>query len=245
MPCYYLPQIETEQKQYFITGEEFHHLSQVMRKRQGDNILVSSGSGILANCKITSIEPKRVLIEIVEKQILPRSQPQMALGFALLKNKHDSLIIEKATELGCAVFYPLETQRTVRRNSANQQQKFHKTGIAAMKQCDNAWLPEIKECHILSEIPAVMRQDGFIPVVALETERQRTLPEILAEFPEKPLGIIIGPEGGFSAEEIDFFVREEVMSFSLGNHILRAETAAISSLAQLAGLNFNLNRDYY
>ena len=245
MPSYYLPQIEAEQPQYIITGEEFHHLSQVLRKKQGDTILVTSGSGILAECLIISIQRKELVIEIVNKQRLSRSKPQMALGFALLKNKHDNLIIEKATELGCGVFYPLETVRTVRRNSANQQQKFIKTGIAAMKQCDNAWLPEIKECHNLKDIPSLMREDGFIPVVALETERQRSLPEIIATYPDQPLGIIIGPEGGFAREEIDFFNREEVMSFSLGNHILRAETAAISSIAQLAGINFNLNRNYY
>ena len=246
MPCYYVPAIcDSQEGQYSIEGEEFHHISQVLRKREGDTILVTSGCGLLADCRIVKIERRSLLIEIENRQTYERSEPRMALAFALLKNKHDSLIIEKATELGCSRFYPLETERTIRKNSANQQNKFHKIAIAAMKQCDNAWLPLINECVDLRKIPDLMRKDGFVPVVALETERQRSLFEIKNQFPGGSLGIIIGPEGGFSQQEKEFLSKEEVISFSLGNHILRAETAAIAALSQLSGLNYNLNKEYY
>lgn len=246
MPCYYLPVIsDSLDSEYYIEGEEFHHISQVLRKRAGDSILVTNGKGILAECQIVNIEKRRLLIEITNQQAYERSKPQMALAFALLKNKHDSMIIEKATELGCSLFYPLETERTVRKNSPNQQNKFQKITIAAMKQCDNAWLPRVKECVDLRAIPELMRKDGYVPVVALETERKRSLFEIKSQFLQEPLGIIIGPEGGFSQQEKDFFIKEKVISFSLGNHILRAETAAIAAISQLSGLNYNLNREYY
>ncbi|MDP8221243.1 MAG: RsmE family RNA methyltransferase [Candidatus Stygibacter frigidus] len=246
MPCYYLPDITNLQnRQYIIEGEEYHHICQVLRKRDGDHILVTSGTGIIADCRIVKIEKRYLLIEIENHTTYERSEPQMALAFALLKNKHDSMIIEKTTELGCSIFYPMETERTIRRNSSNQQNKFHKIAIAAMKQCDNAWLPEIKECRDIRKIPDLLRKDSFIPVVALETENKRSFSEIKSQFPNESLGIIIGPEGGFSQQEIEFLKKSDVISFSLGNHILRAETAAITAISQLSGFNYNLNREYY
>jgi len=246
VPCYYLPDIsDLQNRQFIIEGEEYHHICQVLRKREDDHILVTSGSGILADCRIVKIEKKLLLIEITNRNTIERSDPQIALAFALLKNKHDSMIIEKATELGCSMFYPMETERTVRRNSFNQQNKFQKITIAAMKQCDNAWLPGIKECSDISKIPELMRKDGFFPVVALETEKKRSLSEIISQYPNESLGIIIGPEGGFSPQEVEILANTDVISFSLGNHILRAETAAIAAISQLSGFNYNLNREYY
>ncbi len=245
MPCCYLPEIDSKENTFVIQGEEFHHLSQVVRKREGEEILVTSGTGILAKCLILEIERKLMIIEIKSKEYYKRSTPQMALGFALLKNKHDNMIIEKVTELGCSSFYPLETERTVRHISDNLISKLHKVAISAIKQCDNAWLPEINECYNLREIPSRMKEDGYLPVVALETENTVNLQELKRIYPDRSMGIIIGPEGGFTKTEIEFFKEEQIATFSLGNHTLRAETAAITAISQLAGINLYSDKNYY
>lgn len=245
MPCYYLPELVAENSLINLQGEEYHHLVQVMRKRRGDSIKVTNGKGILAECRIQQIDKKQVTLEVIGRESIERSKPQMALAFSLLKNKHDSLIIEKATELGCSVFYPIETERSVRRKSTNLETKFEKTAIAAIKQCDNAWLPEIKNCQILEAALDQIRKDGFLPVAALENYRGTYLSEIKQENSSEPICIVIGPEGGFSEEEIDLFRREEVLPVSLGNHVLRAETAAITAISQLLLLNLQSMENYY
>jgi 16S rRNA (uracil1498-N3)-methyltransferase len=169
----------------------------------------------------------------------------MALGVALLRNKHDNLVIEKCTELGCKVFYLMETERTIKKASDNMIEKYGKVAIAAIKQCDNAWLPEIKDtCNLLSTIQQ-MRADGFMPVVALESGAHEHLFTIRDNFKDQSLGMIIGPEGGFSAKERDLIHQEKVPAITLGNHILRAETAAVAAISLLAGINYYWNSKYY
>jgi 16S rRNA (uracil1498-N3)-methyltransferase len=245
MPSFYLSTIDSERTIYEMSGEEAHHLNQVMRKREGDTIQLTSGDGVLAEAVILESEKRHLVIEIISSRHIKQSTPRMALGFALLKNKHDSLIIEKATELGCSSFYPLLTTRTVRSNSENLTDKFKKTAIAAIKQCDNAWCPLIKDCLTLEEQINQIRRDGFLPVAALETKPGVNLYDIWQKHPGQDMCLIIGPEGGFCEEEMEFFRKEKVDTFSLGNHILRAETAAIAAIAQLTGFNFSKDSQYY
>ena len=174
---------------------------------------------------------------------MQRSQPQIAVAFPLLKNKHDSMIIEKLTELGVKDFFPITTERTVRKPSVNTVEKFNKVAIAAMKQCDNAFLPTIHEVQSLSELLEKMIE--YVPVAALEIGKHKTMKEIVANSQKSSICIIIGPEGGFDKGEIDYLQYKHVETFTLGNHILRAETAAIASVSQLVGTFLQNDPEYY
>jgi 16S rRNA (uracil1498-N3)-methyltransferase len=245
MPCYYLPEIKNKGEFFTIQGEEFHHLCQVLRMKENQEILLTSGTGVLATCRIVQIDRKKAQIKIIQRDIYKRSEPQMALAFALLKNKHDNLIIEKATEIGCSRFYPFETERTVRRDSRNLIPRFQKIAISAVKQCDNAFIPLIAECESFEDIFSTIIADGFLPVVALENCKNFYLPEIQKSNPLQAIALVIGPEGGFSENEITFMKDNNILTTSLGNHILRAETAAIAAIAQLAALNLQRDNHYY
>ncbi|MCF7919328.1 MAG: 16S rRNA (uracil(1498)-N(3))-methyltransferase [Candidatus Cloacimonetes bacterium] len=245
MPSFYYPEIEKGHSVYTVKGEEYHHIIQVLRKRTGDQVLITTGRGILAEAEIQEVTKKELLISVTKITEFKQTHPYMALGFALLKNRHDHLIIEKCTELGCQAFYPVETERTIRKGNDNLSDKLLKVAIAAIKQCDNAWLPEIGECHDLETTLQKMRSDGFLPVVALETGESEHLFTVRESAGDQPLGLIIGPEGGFSEAERKLFELEKVQTITLGNHILRAETAAIAAISLLAGVNHYHNRDYY
>jgi 16S rRNA (uracil1498-N3)-methyltransferase len=182
------------------------------------------------------------VLEIWEEKT---SQPKITIAFPLLKNKHDSLIVEKLTELGVKEFFPLITERTVRQPSKNTLDKFTKIAISAIKQCDNAFLPKIHEFSTLKVLIDKLQKMHKQPLVALETGEHRLLVNVVQEFNEQELCLIFGPEGGFSPAEIDFLHQKNIPIFTLGNHVLRAETAAITSVSQLLGFYLKQNPKYY
>jgi len=243
MPSFYTPHLKISDRKLIISGDEHHHISHVFRKRIGDEILLTSGSGLLAKAQISAISKKEINIDIKEIKQEIYSQPAIAVAFPLLKNKHDFLIVEKLTELGVKEFLPIITERTVRKPSENTRDKFEKTAISAIKQCDNAFLPKIHPIQNLSEL--LMNINDFKPLVALEKGKHETLSNLSNQYSDQPICLIIGPEGGFNDDEIKFFEKIEVTAFTLGNHILRAETASIAAVAQLLSFHLQHNPDYY
>jgi len=244
MPCFFTPHLKSNEKKITISGEEFHHITHVFRRKPGDEILLTNGAGLLATSRISAIEKKTLEVDILETIPQQKSHPGVAVAFPLLKNKHDLLIVEKLTELGVKEFFPLITARTVRQPSSNTIDKFKKTAISAIKQCDNAFLPEINQCSELKEIVMLLKQKNYTAAVALEFGEHKPLSKIL-DAKHDPLCLIIGPEGGFTKEETEFMQQNDVISFTLGNHVLRAETAAISAASQVLGIYLAENPHYY
>ena len=245
MPCFYTPELKKDDRKITITGEEFHHITHVFRKIENDEILLTNGKGLLAKAKIVDINKKDLTVHILEIKEEKPSTPAIAVAFPLLKNKHDSLIVEKLTELGVKDFFPIVTKRTIRQATKKIIEKFKKVAISAIKQCDNAFLPKIHEVSSLKELLEKIKSCDFQPVVALEIGKHDLLIKIAQNYNEKPICIIIGPEGGFNKNEIDLLLEKKVPTFTLGNHILRAETAAISAVSQLLGYYLTNNSEYY
>lgn len=245
MPGFFVSQLTIGDDSIVISGEEFHHIVHVFRKKVDEEILLTNGKGILSKATIASIRKKELtanILEIWEEKITP---PEMVVAFPLLKNKHDALIVEKLTELGVKEFFPIITERTVRQLSNNTLDKFTKIAISAIKQCDNAFLPKIHELSTLKVLFDKLQKMRKQPLVALETGEHRLLAYVIQEFNEQELCLIFGPEGGFSPAEIDLLHQEKIPTFTLGNHILRAETAAITAVSQLLGFYLKQNPKYY
>jgi len=245
MPGFYTPNLKKDDKNYKISGEEFHHITNVRRRSIGDIIKLTNGKGLLCDARISEITKKFVIADIVEAKEFQSSHPKIAAAFSLLKSKNDLLIIEKLTELGVKEFFPLMTERSVRKISANTNEKFRKVSVAAIKQCDNAHLPKIHKPLELNKALDFIRSSGFIPIIALEYGEQMSLKQALDQVGDQNSCLIIGPEGGFSPGEIELFKKKDIISITLGNHILRAETAAIAIISQT--LNYQLEKDpnYY
>jgi 16S rRNA (uracil1498-N3)-methyltransferase len=245
MPGFYLPELTKADKFIQIYGPEYHHLVHVRRLQKGDRITVTSGTGLLATALVKGIHKNTADLEILKIEEIQQSYPRIAVAFSLLKSKNDQVIIEKLTELGIKEFFPLITSRSVRKTSPNTVKKFNLTAIAAIKQCDNAYLPVIHKPTALAEALKFIEDRGFIAVVALESGERRSLNAILKHLDKQEICLIIGPEGGFSPEEIRLLKAKKISPVTLGNHILRAETAAITAAAQ--AINYFLEQDpgYY
>lgn len=255
MTSFYEPikwSVEDINKTLTISGDEHHHIVNVSRYRVGDTIVLNNGKGQLAYGKIVNINKKSTEFLLEKIDTLTNTKPEIAVAFSLLKNKNDHLIVEKLTEIGVKHFFPMETRYSVRKivDSKNKdidpnQDKMIKTAIAAIKQCDNVFLPNVYPVKSLEKTIIIAKELGFVPIVASEIEKDLTLTDLYVSLYPKPVCLFIGPEGGFHPEEHELFNREEIKTFTIGNHILRAETAAISASSIIAAYNLQKDPKYY
>lgn len=245
MPSVYYPEELIVGDIIRLDGDEFHHLIHVARYQLNDSVKLNNGKGSLAEGRIISINKKQAEIEIIKIESKFKSQPEIAVAFALLKNKNDLWIVEKLTELGVSHFYPIETRFSLRKNKDSSQDKMLKTAITAIKQCDNAFLPQVYPVMPLDKAILHFKQKNYQLLVASEIENGKPLLQMMQQETSNPVCFFIGPEGGFHPDEFQMFSQSGVQSFSLGNHILRAETAAIAVAAQLTGFYFKTDLSYY
>ncbi len=255
MPSFYIPIKWTDSDlntKMSIDGDEFHHIVNVSRYRVKDEIVLTNGMGQLAYGYINSISKKNAEIHLQKIESYQMGSPEIAIAFSLLKNKNDLWIIEKLTELGVRHFFPMETRYSVRRIVDNKnkehdpiQDKMIKTAIAAIKQCDNAYLPVVHSVTPLNETIHKVHDLGFTALVASEKEKETSLSSLYQSLYPKPVCVFIGPEGGFHPEEFSLFMNEGLQTFTLGNHILRAETAAITVSSVILSVMLQQNPQYY
>lgn len=235
MPSYYTPEFIPESKTYRLRGEEFHHLSHVKRIAVGDVVKLNNGNGVLAEGKIQELTKHYAEIEVLRTIEAEAPKSPFAIAFALLKNKHDELLVEKCTELGATAFYPLHTEYGVRNPSANTIQRFRRIALAAIKQCDNPYLPLIAEGAELNMALQGIIAAGWQPVVC--SERRPDMKVSSLQLQASPC-FMIGPEGGWKDTEFALFSQLNLPELCISPLILRAETAAIAVAAQYISLSF-------
>ncbi|MDP3113551.1 MAG: RsmE family RNA methyltransferase [Candidatus Cloacimonadaceae bacterium] len=235
MPSYYCPELNQSKPimgtRISLAGSEAHHLIKVLHARAGDYIKLNSGSGIFAAAVITTLDKHIVEAELTSFESVKRSLPEYAIAFSLLKNKHDELLLEKCTELGASAFFPFTGVNSVRKGSENAIDRFEKIALAAIKQCDNPWLPKVSQALPLKKALEKAIAEGFQPIICSELRPQVWLHHLSFEEIGRPC-FVIGPEGGFSIEEYRMFSGSAYQEISLGHLITRAETAAIAIAAQ-------------
>ncbi|MDD4309525.1 MAG: RsmE family RNA methyltransferase [Candidatus Cloacimonetes bacterium] len=231
MPSIYSPNLVSGATSITIEGDEFHHLCHVKRIGVGYEVRLNNGEGIIAEGKISAINKHKAEIVLQTQAKFTAPQRPYAIAFALLKNKHDELLIEKCTELGASAFYPLESEFSVKTTSANTIIRFARIALAAIKQCDNPWLPIIKPTLKLKQAIQEIIKDGYTPILCSEARPEASLATIDEAI--NPC-FIIGPEGGFSAQEFAFFADQKISAVSICKLVTRAETAAIAVTAQFA-----------
>ncbi|MCD6330188.1 MAG: 16S rRNA (uracil(1498)-N(3))-methyltransferase [Candidatus Cloacimonetes bacterium] len=243
MPIFYTPDLTDTTKEIILSGTEFKHIKNTLRKKVGDILHTTNGNGLLAKCSIKDISPHEMILQIESIEKKEKSHPHIALAFALLK-QHNELIIEKCTEIGVYEFFPFYAKRNVKTSlSDNQFERLQKIAIAAVKQCDSTHLPKIHKPFNFKGLLQKLSHK-YTPVVAWEEERQQRLHNILNDA-ERDICLIVGPEGGFEKSEIDCAGQNSAQIVSLGNHILRAETAAITITANTIFYQLGRNPKFY
>jgi len=203
--------------------------ARVLRFEAGDKIILFDGSGSDFLFSIEKISNKDVELSFVEERpILFKPKTNLHLIQSVIKRENFELILEKVTELGVQKILPVISDRSVKLKLNLERSK--KIIQEAAEQSDKAILPEILDLKKLSDV--LNRVEEGRSYIVLDPRGENFS---LQNFHDEKVGVFIGPEGGWSEEEINLFKENNVPIFSLGKQILRAETAAISftSLMQL------------
>jgi len=222
-----------------LTGSEGHHVSKVLRAAVGDMITLFDGAGDEFEGRITAISRGAVELAIVRRETVSREAGrEFVLGVALPKGDRQRTLVEKCVELGVARLVPLRTTRGVAVPKESAWERLRRGVIEASKQCGRNVLMEIGTPQSLEEFVAVAP-----PTATRWLAHPRSAPPTLAQFqpgaePDMPRTLTaqtiyaaVGPEGGFTEDEVNAAVAAGWTRTSLGNSLLRVETAALALAA--------------
>ena len=214
-----------------MTGPHADHLTRVLRARVGQEFDVVA-NGVVHSGRVTTIGEHRVEFELGQALRSEVAPANLTLLLAIFKFDRMEWAIEKATELGVARMIPVIAHRTDTHLAAAAEkriERWRRIAIQASEQSRRVAMPEIA---LPTKLRDAIRPADSMKIVLSETEEQASLGEILTEHENsKQLFLAIGPEGGWTQDELDLFQKEGWISVSLGPTILRAETATIAAVA--------------
>ncbi len=212
-----------------LTGAEAHHVRSVLRLRTGQVVEFFDGTGTIYHTEILLIQSNLIKAKIVHRYVEKIMDPfPLTLAQAVLKGRKMDLIIQKATELGVATLLPVFSRYCEPgKNINNRMARWQRIVIEGCKQCGRAIPMQIAPIIQLEDIIAA---DYGYPVCCWEKEKQSILMPGYLTTPGSVL-MLIGPEGGFHKEEMEWILRNNFQIISLGLHILRAETAALAAVS--------------
>lgn len=220
---------------------DINHICRILRLGKGDKLILSDNNNIVYETEIFKITDKsvetRILNSFESNRIL---KTDITLAQSILKSPKQDIVIQKATELGVNTIIPLITRNTVvkftNEKDKNQKiQRWQKISYEASKQCQRPGIPQINSILSLDDL---VKLDFDIKFVCAERDAQLSIKEFLSKSKQntlyaKSILIIIGPEGGWDDKEFTLFRENNIAQITLGNLILRAETASISAISDV------------
>lgn len=221
--------------EYVLAGPEAHHLAAVRRVQPGDRIALFNGDGCDYPAEVVGVDRKQIVLQLHEPIRIERELPfALVVASALPKGDRADVLIEKLTELGATRFVPLITERSVVVPKSNAAEKFARAVIEASKQCGRNRLMAVdppqrwRECLRRNDWPSIRYVLHVMP----------SPPGAATEFAlattRCDVAVAVGPEGGFTEEELSAATSAGWTAASLGPRVLRVETAALAAAARLA-----------
>lgn len=222
-----------------ITGEDVNHIKNVLRMKIGEEIQVSNGTDKECICSIVSMEKDKILAKIVdvigESSELPT---KITLFQGLPKGDKIEYIIQKAVELGVHRIVLVDTKRTVvkldEKKAAKKLERYQAIALSAAKQAKRSVIPKVDGVFSFDK---AIKEAGALEEILLPYENAKGISyarEVIKKVKGKEsVGVFIGPEGGFSEDEVQKAVDEGAKVITLGKRILRTETASLTALSVL------------
>lgn len=223
----------------YLDAEESQHCVKVLRHRAGDAVDIIDGLGTLYHCSLTLDSPKGAQARILSQESNWGSHPyHLTVGCCPTKNNDRfEWFVEKATELGIDKIVPLIGDRSERK--VYKTDRAARIALSATKQSLKARIPEIAEPVSVKEF--IHRQSDGLKLIAYcfedETHPRRSIMEVLKDYKEREITVLIGPEGDFSQEEASEAIDAGYIPVHFGASRLRTETAAVTAV-EAVYLNF-------
>ena len=211
--------------------DEIHHIKDVLRLKAGDWVSLFDGRGNEYSGPIRELTYQAISVEIKERRVSADSDINITVACALPKKQKMDDIVDKLTQLGASRIIPLETERVIvkldKQKKIARQRRWEKIAISASQQSKRSRLPVIEPIMNIQEVLSGSKAYDLKLIPALSGKR-KSLKEVFINAKAKNALVLIGPEGDFTSKEIDLAVRSGCVPVTLGNLVLRVETAAIA-----------------
>lgn len=240
MSTFYIKNNQIDGKNIRIIGDDVKHIKKVLRYNINDPIEICDENGVVYEAKISEYtETDEVLCEINEISEKKAELPyQLVLYQGLPKSDKLETIIQKCTELGINMVIPVQMERSVAKineeKGSKKTDRWNKIATEASKQCGRQKIPIVSNViNFENIIENISKYD--IVLVPYESEENISIKQILKGLKRNiaSIAIVIGPEGGFSDEEINLLKENGAQICTLGQRILRTETAAIATVSMV------------
>lgn len=233
MHTFYVPRTQFNGDITTIVGSEHHHLRNVLRLGIGETIRIIDGEGCIYSASIIKINSELTDAKVEQQEYQEKIYPSIALFQALPKHDKMEWILQKTTELGINQIVPIITERSLQKPSKNRLERWQRIILSATKQCGRAWIPEINEIQTLKDcLKSIHTYECTL--IFWEKELGQHLQSVLRTKTEvKSIALIVGPEGGFTGNEMKDVIEKECIPVNIGSNILRTETAAIAGVAMI------------
>lgn len=240
MHCFYIEKEQIDEETIRVIGDDVNHIKNVLRMTPGDELILCDKEGLFYTCRIENMDNREIYTKILNKEKAKTELPcRIYLFQGLPKKDKMELIIQKAVELGAFTVIPVATKFCVakiedKKKEKKKLERWQTIAEAAAKQSGRGVIPEIQ--GIMSFKEAIKKagdlDGGIIPYEC--SKGMKASSAVIQKISRyQTVSIFIGPEGGFSEEEISFAFAAGILPISLGSRILRTETAGLTTLSVL------------
>lgn len=215
-----------------VTGDEAHHAVAVRRLRVGERLQLTDGRGSRAVGVVASTDKRLLEVTIESAEVLVRAEPAVTVVQALPKGDRGELAVEVLTEIGVDTIVPWAASRSVAvwkgERVARSLERWRSTAREAAKQSRRAWFPEVVDLATLPVAVSLVAEVEVLLVLHEEASEALTSVDVSAA---RSLGVVVGPEGGLTPEEVAAFVAVGGRAVRLGPEVLRTSTAGLAAVA--------------
>ena len=245
MHRFFIPPSWIRGNEVTITGPQAHQIARVLRMRPGDSVVVLDNSGWEIQVCLVSVEAQTVRGEVLRRRLStgePRTKISLYQG--VLKGSHFEFTLQKGTELGLVEFIPVVAERCVVRDLEAVEKKRRRWEWIiqeASEQCRRGLKPSLRSTAFFAQACERARHAGGLSLILWEEGGLSNLRDLLRHapagqarsWPPLTINLFVGPEGGFTSDEITLARRYGPIPVTLGPRILRAETAGIVAAAAI------------
>lgn len=219
-----------------LSQEESHHLARVLRVEPGQEMTLFDGKGTRASGIVKSVSKKEVCVQITKREKTPPKRIKITLFQGICKPNRFEMILQKATELGISTIQPIETQNVSQPDGKRKKMVERGETIIrnAAQQCGTAWMPELKPLKKLSAVFHDIKNIDACFIGSLHPNAESFKDSFAKLDSVRSAALLIGPEGDFSAAEVDDTIKAGAIPVTFGDQILRTETAAIFGMSILS-----------
>jgi len=237
MSRFFVPKDSVKGNVISVTGEEAHHIADVMRLKAKDKVVTFDGTGKEYIGIIKEIGKKSIIIDVSgTREAIKTSAPRTTLIQAIPKREKIEYLIEKATELGVGAILPVLTERTIpdwdEDKKASRVVRWRKIAREASKQCGRLDIPRITEIMRFSDIINDEKFSGLKLIAVLQDDTE-PIRKVLKDFKGDDVYIAIGPEGDFTPDEVKYALERGFKPVSLGLRVLKSDTAGLFALSAI------------